>query len=81
MGPFTSRLRETFSHLLRVYLIDPYKRVRNIYSASFLHPDLLVADLRTLLLEGGGAASVTGANVDILIADAVTAPIGEAGHR
>jgi cytochrome c peroxidase len=48
---------DTFSHLLRVYLIDPEKRVRNIYSASFLHPDLLVADIRTLLLEGGDAAS------------------------
>jgi cytochrome c peroxidase len=47
----------TFSHLLRVYLIDPDKRVRNMYSVSFLHPDLLVADIRTLLLEGGDAAS------------------------
>jgi cytochrome c peroxidase len=51
------RALDTFSHLLRVYLIDPDKRVRNIYSASFLHPDLLVADIRTLLLEGGDAAS------------------------
>lgn len=49
---------DTFSHLLRVYLVDPDKRVRNIYSVSFLHPDLLVADIRTLLLEGGGAASL-----------------------
>jgi len=48
---------DTFSHLLRVYLIDPDKRVRNIYSASFLHPDLLAADIRTLLLEGDDAAS------------------------
>jgi len=35
----------TFSHLLRVYLIDPNKRVRNVYSVSFLHPDLLAADI------------------------------------
>jgi cytochrome c peroxidase len=48
---------DTFSHLLRVYLIDSDKRVRNIYSASFLHPDLLAADIRTLLLEGRGAGS------------------------
>jgi len=48
----------TFSHLLRVYLIDPHKRVRNIYSVSFLHPDLLIADIRTLLLEQGDAASL-----------------------
>lgn len=41
----------TFSHLLRVYLIDRKKRIRNIYSVSFLHPDLLVNDVKTLLLE------------------------------
>ena len=52
----------TFSHLLRVYLIDPDKRVRNIYSVSFLHPDLLVADIRTLLLEAGGAGSLAAAS-------------------
>jgi cytochrome c peroxidase len=48
---------DTFSHLLRVYLIDSERQVRNIYSASFLHPELLAADIRTLLLEGGDAAS------------------------
>ena len=35
----------TMSHVLRVYLIDADKRVRNIYSPSFLHADLLHADL------------------------------------
>ncbi|WP_028109056.1 SCO family protein [Ferrimonas futtsuensis] len=39
------------SHLLRVYLIDPQLRIRNIYSTGFLHRDLLLADIRTLLLE------------------------------
>ena len=39
----------TMSHVLRVYLIDADKRVRNIYSPSFLHPDLLYADIRTVL--------------------------------
>ena len=48
----------TFSHLLRVYLIDPDRRVRNIYSVSFLHPDLLIADIRTLLLEQGDTTSL-----------------------
>lgn len=46
----------TFSHLLRVFLIDRDLRVRNIYSVSFLHPDLLVNDVKTLLLEGQSAA-------------------------
>lgn len=40
----------TFSHVLRVYLIDRKKRVRNIYSVSFLHPDTLINDIKTVLL-------------------------------
>lgn len=39
----------TMSHVLRVYLIDADKRIRNIYSPSYLHPDLLYADIRTVL--------------------------------
>lgn len=45
-----------FSHILRVYLIDPEARIRNIYSLSFLHPDILVNDVKTLLMEGTGSA-------------------------
>jgi cytochrome c peroxidase len=41
----------SISHILRVYLIDKQRRIRNIYSVSFLHPDLLMNDVRTLLLE------------------------------
>ena len=40
----------TFSHILRVYLIDRNKQLRNIYSVSFLHPDTLINDIKTLLL-------------------------------
>jgi cytochrome oxidase Cu insertion factor (SCO1/SenC/PrrC family) len=40
-----------FSHVLKVYLVDRQKRVRNIYSSSYLHPALAVNDLKTLLLE------------------------------
>lgn len=39
----------TMSHILRVYLIDSKKRIRNIYSPSYLHPDILYADIRTVL--------------------------------
>ncbi|SMF94581.1 Cytochrome c peroxidase [Methylomagnum ishizawai] len=46
-GHFTG----TFSHILRVYLIDRDRRIRNIYTVSFLHPDTLFNDVRTLLLE------------------------------
>ena len=36
------------SHLLRVFLIDGEGFIRNIYSADFLDPRLLMNDLRTL---------------------------------
>ena len=40
-----------YAHLLKVYLIDRDRLVRNIYSVSFLHADLLMNDIETLLLE------------------------------
>jgi cytochrome c peroxidase len=43
----------TMSHVLRVYLIDRQKRIRNIYSVSYLHADTLANDVRTLMLEAG----------------------------
>jgi cytochrome c peroxidase len=41
----------TMSHILRVYLIDRDRRIRNIYSAGFLHVDTVINDLRTLQME------------------------------
>jgi len=38
------------SHVLKVYLIDPQRQVRNIYSSGFLHPALVINDVKTLLL-------------------------------
>ncbi len=46
-GNFTG----TFSHILRVYLIDTNKNIRNIYSVSFLHADTLINDVKTLLFK------------------------------
>lgn len=40
-----------FMHVLKVFLIDRERKVRNIYSLSFLHSTLLLNDIRTLLLE------------------------------
>lgn len=40
------------AHLLRVFLIDGQGSIRNIYSADFLDPRLLMNDLKTLLMEG-----------------------------
>ena len=47
-----------YAHILRVFLIDAQKRVRNIYSPAFLHADTLVADVETLLLEQGDIAAL-----------------------
>ncbi|MES9823524.1 MAG: cytochrome c peroxidase [Candidatus Thiodiazotropha endolucinida] len=40
-----------YSHVLRVFLIDPQKRIRNIYSVDFLHHDLIINDVKTLLMQ------------------------------
>lgn len=50
-----------YAHLLRVYLIDTQKRVRNIYSVAFLHPDLLLNDVRSLLADQNQVAAPTAA--------------------
>ncbi len=38
----------SMSHILRVYLIDQQKRIRNIYNAGFLHVDTVLNDIKTL---------------------------------
>jgi cytochrome c peroxidase len=47
-----------FSHILRVFLIDPEMHIRNIYSVSFLHPDIIINDVKTLLMEFGTKAKI-----------------------
>lgn len=44
------RFTDTYSHDLRVYLIDAQQQIRNIYSVSFLHPDTLISDIKTLVM-------------------------------
>jgi cytochrome c peroxidase len=39
----------TISHVLRVYLIDTERRVRNIYSVSFLHRDTVINDIVSVI--------------------------------
>jgi cytochrome c peroxidase len=43
-----------FRHVLKVFLLDRTNQVRNIYSAGFLHAELLLNDLRTLRGEDRG---------------------------
>lgn len=39
------------SHVLKVFLIDRSGDVREIYSSQFLHPEVVLNDIETLLLE------------------------------
>jgi len=39
------------AHMLKVFLLDRQGQVREIYSAAFLHPEVILNDLRTLVLE------------------------------
>lgn len=64
-GNFTG----TFAHLLRVYLIDTNKNIRNIYSVDFLHADTLLNDVKTLLTK-----SVTPVNGTVMTAESLYQP-------
>jgi protein SCO1 len=44
----------TLTHMLKVFLIDADAQVREIYSAAFLQPEVMMSDLRTLALERAG---------------------------
>lgn len=44
------------NHVLRVFLIDPEGTIRNIYSLDFLDPNLVLGDVRTLVMERGGGS-------------------------
>lgn len=46
-GQFTG----SYNHLLRVYLIDTHKQIRNIYNVDFLHADTIINDVKTLLAD------------------------------
>ena len=43
-------------HILRVYLIDPEGRIRNIYSSDTLDARLVLADVKTLVIEAARLA-------------------------
>ena len=39
------------SHVLKVFLIDRAGYVREIYTSTFLYPESIMADIKTLLME------------------------------
>jgi cytochrome oxidase Cu insertion factor (SCO1/SenC/PrrC family) len=47
------------NHTLRVLLVDSAGNIRNIYSSSTLDPRLVLADVKTLMLESAGKRSAT----------------------
>jgi cytochrome oxidase Cu insertion factor (SCO1/SenC/PrrC family) len=50
-GASTGLLR----HVLKVFLIDATRTIRNIYSVGFLSPEIVWGDVQTLILEQAGA--------------------------
>ncbi len=43
----------SMAHVLRAFLIDRSKAIRQEYSVSFLHDELVTTDIKTLLMEEG----------------------------
>ena len=57
-GQPVARLRFTdgrwtglYRHVLKVFLLDPDHRIRNVYSTGLLDADLVLSDVRTLLMK------------------------------
>ena len=48
------RPTRTISHMLKLFLIDREGRVREIYSTDFLHPEAMLNDIKTLVMEEDG---------------------------
>jgi protein SCO1/2 len=48
----TGRPVRQLSHVLKVFLIDRSGYVREIYTSTFLHPQTIMGDIKTLLMEG-----------------------------
>lgn len=53
LDPKTQQPLSTMSHVLKVFLIDRHGIIREIYTASYLQPEVVYNDILTLLLEDG----------------------------
>ena len=47
----TGRPIRQLSHVLKVFLIDAAGDVREIYTSTFLHPEAIIGDIQTLMME------------------------------
>jgi cytochrome c peroxidase len=63
-----------YSHVLRVFLIDPEKRIRNIYSVDFLHQDLLINDVKTLMAKETDRGEMLQTALDLSTATQLSKP-------
>jgi cytochrome c peroxidase len=45
------RPTRTINHMLKLFLLDRHGHVREIYSTAFLHPEAMLNDIKTLVLE------------------------------
>jgi hypothetical protein len=43
----------TLHHMLKMFLIDAHGEVREIYTLSFLQPQVMLNDIKTLAMETG----------------------------
>lgn len=53
IDPVTKQSLNTMSHVLKVFLIDRHRVVREIYTTAYLVPDVVYNDILTLLIEEG----------------------------
>ncbi len=51
-----ARGRRELSHVLKVFLIDRAGDIREIYTTNFLHPQVVLNDIQTLLAEDPGGS-------------------------
>ena len=56
-GPETAEAPDRLRHVLKVFLVDAQRRVRNIYSTGLMDIRLVLNDVRTLLAEAEGNPS------------------------
>ncbi len=53
LGDATGRPTRTRNHTLKMFLIDAQGAVREIYALDFLHPQVMLNDIRSLAMENG----------------------------
>jgi protein SCO1/2 len=53
----TGKPRLELSHVLKVFLIDRAGFIREIYTSTFLHPQTVLNDIETLLIEEGAESA------------------------